>query len=257
MAEEKYKPTYWNGKGKYQKEYNMLYAELVPSKGKAETTDGELLRCISRFYYEKYNNGFCNDMSYEIAYVNSYAWDADLDIHISTKMGEKQLDETIDKIIEYLMNKRSNKTEKTEMTDLRGQQIEVIISSDKKKLWVNTQERCVLRCQDIPFLKIKNGETITGDVPTEDMIDIPDEYLVYVPSNRKSTIEHFIDEGYCMDGNIELGGVKFTALKRGVAIMKCSICGRDTDKLYPVGNEKLCRRCYTIYKEIASVREKE
>lgn len=107
-----YKPTYWSNKGKYQKQYNIFYKKLVPQSGKAKTTDGELLRCISRFYYEKYNNGFCNDKSYEIAYVNSYRFDDNAlqvnkrPISIDEKMNEQLLDETIDAIVEYLLGKK-------------------------------------------------------------------------------------------------------------------------------------------------------
>jgi len=105
MSEEEYKPTYWSGKGKYQKEHDRLYKKLVPRSGKSKSTYGELLRCISRFYYEKYNNGFCNDKSYEIEYVNSFRWDENLDIEISEKMSDKELDETVDKIVEFLLEK--------------------------------------------------------------------------------------------------------------------------------------------------------
>ena len=47
--------TYSNGKGKYQKAYDILWDELVPKTGRANTEMGELLRRLSRVYY-RYNN---------------------------------------------------------------------------------------------------------------------------------------------------------------------------------------------------------
>jgi len=48
---------YWNDSGKYQKEYEVLFDVLVPETGRALTVEGELLRCISRLYYDNFNNG--------------------------------------------------------------------------------------------------------------------------------------------------------------------------------------------------------
>ena len=63
--------TYWNHNGKYQKEYDELSA-FIPEKGMAETIKGELLRCASRLYYDVYNNGLCNDKTYEIEFIRHY-----------------------------------------------------------------------------------------------------------------------------------------------------------------------------------------
>lgn len=52
--------TYWNGKGKYSKEYNEMFERLVPSRGDAPTQIGQVLRACSNLYYEYYNNGNCN-----------------------------------------------------------------------------------------------------------------------------------------------------------------------------------------------------
>jgi hypothetical protein len=49
--------SYWDERGKYQEEYKKLYDELVPDQGAAETVKGELLRAVSRLYYEAFNNG--------------------------------------------------------------------------------------------------------------------------------------------------------------------------------------------------------
>ena len=52
--------SYWNNNGAYQKEYDELYGKMVPSSGAAETLHGELIRAISRLFYEYCNNGNCN-----------------------------------------------------------------------------------------------------------------------------------------------------------------------------------------------------
>jgi hypothetical protein len=48
---------YWNGNGPLQKEYDALYNELVPSQGKADTIEGEVLRAASKIVYRHYNDG--------------------------------------------------------------------------------------------------------------------------------------------------------------------------------------------------------
>jgi hypothetical protein len=52
--------SYWDGNGKYQKEYDRLWKELVPGSGEAETEEGELIRAVGRLFYEYCNNGNCN-----------------------------------------------------------------------------------------------------------------------------------------------------------------------------------------------------
>ncbi len=49
--------SYWDESGAYQKQYDQLYEELVPASGEAETSDGRLLRSITRLYYDYCNNG--------------------------------------------------------------------------------------------------------------------------------------------------------------------------------------------------------
>ena len=46
---------YWNGNGKYQKEYQEMYDKLVPAVGESDTKLGELIRIASKAYY-RYNN---------------------------------------------------------------------------------------------------------------------------------------------------------------------------------------------------------
>jgi hypothetical protein len=49
--------TYWSGKGALQADYNRLYDELVPSQGKADTIEGEVLRASSKIVYRHFNDG--------------------------------------------------------------------------------------------------------------------------------------------------------------------------------------------------------
>lgn len=71
--------TYWDNKGKFQKDYDALYSRLVPASGKAETQHGELLRCVSRLYCDYFNNGFCNisSMSREISCIQEHTYRLD------------------------------------------------------------------------------------------------------------------------------------------------------------------------------------
>lgn len=60
------KQHYWGGTGVYQYEYDKLYSELVEISGSAKTINGELIRCISRLYYDYCNNGNCNALEIEM-----------------------------------------------------------------------------------------------------------------------------------------------------------------------------------------------
>lgn len=76
------KQHYWGDSGVYQKIYDNLYNELVPSSNMAETIHGELLRCISRLYYDFCNNGNCNVLDVKMedclyCYGSGYEDDSD------------------------------------------------------------------------------------------------------------------------------------------------------------------------------------
>jgi hypothetical protein len=102
---KRYTPTYWNNNGKFQKEYEKLYEQLVPKEGEAPTQEGELLRCISQFYYDRYNNGHCNNMSYAMKIVNSFLKqekNAPAKA-IKYKMLDKDLDDVVDYIVKHVL----------------------------------------------------------------------------------------------------------------------------------------------------------
>lgn len=50
---------YWNKQGKYQEVYDKM-KEFIPLTGEAKIYHAEAVRCISRIYYDFFNNGFCN-----------------------------------------------------------------------------------------------------------------------------------------------------------------------------------------------------
>ena len=98
-----YEPTYWNHKGRYQKEYEILSEILIPVSGNADTKQGQLLLAISNFYYERYNNGFFNSIGIYTNYIRRYAKAKNLDIRVVKDMSERELDKQVDKIMEHLL----------------------------------------------------------------------------------------------------------------------------------------------------------
>jgi len=63
---------YWENKGKFQKELNELTEQLIPPAGECATHGGEILRAAIRLYYDAFNNGFCNNTSGAINFLNLY-----------------------------------------------------------------------------------------------------------------------------------------------------------------------------------------
>lgn len=66
--------SYWNETGYYQDDYDLLWNNLVPSSGEADTLHGELIRAIGRLYYDYCNNGNINavDAEWENDYYPCY-----------------------------------------------------------------------------------------------------------------------------------------------------------------------------------------
>lgn len=94
-----YKPTYWNGRGAYQVEYERLNAELVPDEGKAQTLKGELLRTFSNMYYDWHNNAGCNVLEYEFLHAAKNA-----EFQFAEKIYDsRDLDKLADRVILFVM----------------------------------------------------------------------------------------------------------------------------------------------------------
>jgi len=104
-----YEPTYWNGKGKYQKEYEDLRTKLIPPTGKAETALGEALRCIDKFYNERYKNGHRNSLiaeaRYATVYLRTLEWRGS---SVKIDMLDSELDRVIDFIVEKILQTEGN-----------------------------------------------------------------------------------------------------------------------------------------------------
>jgi hypothetical protein len=76
-----YQPKYWNCLGKYQKELERLQAELIPESGKAKTMHGELLRCVSKIYYDVFNNGWGNREAFNYHLLFMLNFETELKAH--------------------------------------------------------------------------------------------------------------------------------------------------------------------------------
>lgn len=104
--------SYWEGNGAYQKEYDELYEKLVPARGCAETVAGEMIRGVSRLYYDYFNNGNDNvaDVQYDDDdYIESVKIDGyyqkffDLLRKVYTRIHEiKEEEEVMEKAFENL-----------------------------------------------------------------------------------------------------------------------------------------------------------
>ena len=127
-----FEPGYWGNKGKYQDKYDKLWDELVPASGSASTQDGELLRWISKVYYDRYNNGFGNGpfrktrnilMKYEQEIKSNIPNPKDFDTFMRhfeyvdygkdivgrDWKGDRYLEEVCDGVVAYIWSKRRKK----------------------------------------------------------------------------------------------------------------------------------------------------
>lgn len=75
MKHTKIGNSYWDGNGIYQEEYDNLYETLVPSHGSSKTLNGELIRSISRLFYEYCNNGNINSRDEKYVDEEEPCWD--------------------------------------------------------------------------------------------------------------------------------------------------------------------------------------
>jgi RecJ-like exonuclease len=69
--------SYWDETGYYQSIYDRLQSNLVPRQGEAETLHGELIRSISRLYYDFCNNGNINSVEVETETETYPCYDCD------------------------------------------------------------------------------------------------------------------------------------------------------------------------------------
>lgn len=62
--------NFWNRNHELSPDLLRLEGELVPLSGKADTLEGEFIRAIGRLGYDFYNNGFCNNTSDALDFLN-------------------------------------------------------------------------------------------------------------------------------------------------------------------------------------------
>jgi hypothetical protein len=116
------KTSYWNNCGAEQATYDRLYAELVSNEGDSATVEGELLRAISKVYYDNYNNGLGNDMRGPVAFMMEhfsspgfsiiYGQLSDMapDNRDSAGLNEELLENLTTSIIRYVVSKNGQYT---------------------------------------------------------------------------------------------------------------------------------------------------
>lgn len=131
--DEVLKSSYWNNNGKFQNEYDTLFSTLVPSQGKCETVEGELLRAVGRIYYDYYNNGNLNNTSGANIFLQKFLPNkseqiiSDLKAHYSesnqgcytTANLEAQLERITDAVIEHVLSVKDYTPNNHDMFDFQ------------------------------------------------------------------------------------------------------------------------------------------
>jgi len=64
--------TYWNGQGKFQKEFDEII-KLMPPSGNSDVLAGELIRSANRLAYDFYNNGMGNNTSGAVNFLKHHS----------------------------------------------------------------------------------------------------------------------------------------------------------------------------------------
>lgn len=121
--------TYWNNKGLYQVWYDENFNKLVPSSGKADTLSGELLRAISKVYYDSYNNGNMNNTSGPVNFLLKYSnlfspeivnYIRELYLVCNCSCGQlkdNELERVTNAVIEYAQNEKNTASNVFDMYD--------------------------------------------------------------------------------------------------------------------------------------------
>lgn len=63
--------TFWNEKHPLSKQANALYSQMVPMSGNSTSLQGELLRASSRISYDWFNNGWGNNWSGAVKFLEN------------------------------------------------------------------------------------------------------------------------------------------------------------------------------------------
>lgn len=62
---------YWNGNGKFQKEFDLL-GELIPDEGSSKYMETELAIALNGIYYDFFNNGFGNYWKDNLKFIKKH-----------------------------------------------------------------------------------------------------------------------------------------------------------------------------------------
>jgi hypothetical protein len=66
------RPGKYYDRARQPREYQIFWDQLIAPSGKSETIEGELLRAASKIQHDFYNNGFGNNWSGALAYLQQY-----------------------------------------------------------------------------------------------------------------------------------------------------------------------------------------
>ncbi len=163
-SEDEMPHQYWDEKGQFNDLYNELYRKLVPDTGRAETDEGEVLRTISKIYYDRYNNGFGNG-PFNIAMLDKYApeftnyldnpgdWEVFLRAFQRTNFGEKivynwvgdrYMESVLSAIVLWINDKLQNKQSSLKLSweeSIANNINELIAYAQPGEIWQNESGR--------------------------------------------------------------------------------------------------------------------
>lgn len=72
------KESFWSNNHPLQARADVLFEQLIPDSGDCETIEGEILRAAARLNYDGFNNGFGNNLSGAVKFLNEYFFHPDM-----------------------------------------------------------------------------------------------------------------------------------------------------------------------------------
>lgn len=152
--------SYWDESGAYQKEYKELYDKLVPTSGSSETLHGELIRAISRLFYEYCNNGNCNaaEAKYGETEYTCYDCCGSGEIEVDDE-GNVEYCESCDGSGVYT----EEEIEEVEINPFYGKFLDLIQNSLKKEFDANEVYEIVSAVEEIIKISVEEGGVNYGN----------------------------------------------------------------------------------------------
>lgn len=148
--------SYWDENGAYQKEYNSLYNKLVPSSGSSETLHGELIRAISRLFWDYCNNGNGNaaEAKYKEMEYTCYDCDGSGEIEIDDE-GNVEVCESCGGSGVYT----EEEIEEVEITPFYGKFLDLIQNNLEKEFDANDVYEIVSTVEEIIKISVEDNES--------------------------------------------------------------------------------------------------